>query len=75
MTTWNVVQSYLVTNPPSFTTTTDDELKQALQDFADAKKRGPAIGNLEFEFYTDQVDAFFKRNGKTIRFMTLHAAA
>jgi hypothetical protein len=56
---WNVTFSHFRGLPDTFTGTADDVCK-ALQAFADTKN----LGELEIEDYTDEIHAFFRRNGR-----------
>lgn len=76
MTEWNVTYSYLAGAPEKFECVDDDDLLRQVQAFADAKRvraDRPAIGKLEMDGYTDQIDFFFRRNGRRLRFMIVMA--
>lgn len=70
MTTWTVTYSYLANAPTQFVATDDEDLIRQVRAFADAK-RGLAIGDLTWDGYTDENHVFFRRNGKSTRFMNL----
>jgi hypothetical protein len=75
---WTVMYSYLAGAPDVIPDDgTPGALECALQMFADAKKTRidrPAIGALHFERSTDQIDVYFNRGNRIVRFMTLMAA-
>jgi len=76
MHSWMVMFSYLSGPPDRYDARDDEHLERQVQTFADAKRvrrDRPPIGTLEFDWMTDQVDVYFQRNGRRIRFMTLMA--
>lgn len=78
MTTWTVMRAYLAGMPEHVDAPNIHALALKVQNIADAKRvrrDRPPIGTLVFEHMTDQVEVTFERNGRTIRFCTLMAAA
>lgn len=73
-TIYAITRSYLSGMPETFEAQTDKDAEEIMQRWADAKKvrrDRPAIGKLTFDWSTDQCDARFRRNGKSIVFMTI----
>lgn len=76
---WSVTFAYLSGFPDTITTEHDGNdyhtpAQIELQRLADAKRLRsdrPPIGPLQFEAYTDELHAFFVRNGKRVRFANL----
>jgi hypothetical protein len=68
---WKFMRSWLVTIPDHIDAIDDADLERQLQQIANAKSRPPKIGQLTFDWATDQVDAYFERNGKRLLFATM----
>lgn len=71
MNEWMVMYAYLAATPERIVGDSDSVMSQ-LQAVASAKT-GKAIGELEYEFMTDQIDVFFQRKGRRRRFAVLMA--
>jgi hypothetical protein len=75
---YSIVRSYLSGMPQTFEAQNDNDAENIMQAWADAKRLRrdrPAIGKLTFDWSTDQCDARFTRNGKSVLFMTIMPAA
>lgn len=72
-----ITRSYLSGMPSTFEAMNDKDAENIMQSWADNKavrRDRPAIGKLEFDWSTDQCDARFMRNGKSLVFMTIMPA-
>lgn len=72
-----IIRSYLSGMPNDFDALSNQDAEALMQSWADKKhirRDRPSIGQLTFDWSTDQCDARFQRNGKSILFMTIMSA-